>query len=90
MTCLRSSTIRWWQSSKPELAVTLVDNHDTQPLQALEAPVEAWFKPMAYALILLRRKVILMFFTPIFLALLIQIKEVTVTSMKVSLLHVIK
>ncbi|WP_295121084.1 alpha-amylase [uncultured Chitinophaga sp.] len=39
---------------KPELAVTVVDNHDTQPLQALEAPVEAWFKPIAYALILLR------------------------------------
>ncbi|MEO8414775.1 MAG: alpha-amylase [Ginsengibacter sp.] len=39
---------------KPELAVTVVDNHDTQPLQALEAPVEAWFKPLAYALILLR------------------------------------
>ena len=38
----------------PLKAVTLVDNHDTQPLQALEAPVEAWFKPMAYALILLR------------------------------------
>jgi len=37
------------------LAVTLVDNHDTQPLQALEAPVEAWFKPLAYALILLRK-----------------------------------
>ncbi|MDI8752022.1 hypothetical protein MJH54_31455, partial [Salmonella enterica subsp. enterica serovar Montevideo] len=29
-------------------------NHDTQPLQALEAPVEPWFKPLAYALILLR------------------------------------
>lgn len=38
----------------PLLAVTVVDNHDTQPLQALEAPVEAWFKPLAYALILLR------------------------------------
>jgi alpha-amylase len=38
----------------PELAVTVVDNHDTQPLQSLEAPVEAWFKPLAYALILLR------------------------------------
>jgi alpha-amylase len=38
----------------PGLAVTVVDNHDTQPLQALEAPVEAWFKPLAYALILLR------------------------------------
>ena len=39
---------------KPELAVTVVDNHDTQPLQSLEAPVEHWFKPLAYALILLR------------------------------------
>jgi alpha-amylase len=39
---------------KPELAVTITDNHDTEPLQALEAPVEAWFKPLAYALILLR------------------------------------
>jgi alpha-amylase len=38
----------------PLLAVTVVDNHDTQPLQALEAPVEKWFKPHAYALILLR------------------------------------
>ena len=38
----------------PFSAVTLVSNHDTQPLQALESPVEAWFKPLAYALILLR------------------------------------
>jgi len=38
----------------PLHAVTLVANHDTQPLQALEAPVEVWFKPLAYALILLR------------------------------------
>lgn len=29
----------------PLLAVTLVENHDTQPLQALESVVEAWFKP---------------------------------------------
>jgi len=40
--------------SQPDKAVTLVDNHDTQPLQQLEAPVEHWFKPLAYALILLR------------------------------------
>jgi len=39
---------------KPDLAVTVVDNHDTQPLQALEAPVDPWFKGIAYALILLR------------------------------------
>lgn len=42
-------------ATNPELAVTLIDNHDTQPLQALEAPVESWFKPLAYALILLRK-----------------------------------
>jgi alpha-amylase len=40
----------------PDKAVTVVTNHDTQPLQALEAPVENWFKPIAYALILLRDK----------------------------------
>ncbi len=39
----------------PTLAVTLVSNHDTQPLQALESVVESWFKPLAYALILLRK-----------------------------------
>ncbi len=39
----------------PLLAVTLVSNHDSQPLQSLESVVEAWFKPLAYALILLRR-----------------------------------
>lgn len=38
----------------PVHAVTFVDNHDTQPNQALESTVEAWFKPVAYALILLR------------------------------------
>jgi hypothetical protein len=31
-------------------------NHDTQPLQALESVVEPWFKPLAYAFILLRRE----------------------------------
>lgn len=39
----------------PQLAVTVVGTHDTQPLQALESVVEDWFKPLAYALILLRR-----------------------------------
>ena len=32
-----------------------MDNHDTQPCQSLESWVEPWFKPLAYALILLRR-----------------------------------
>ncbi len=40
----------------PDKAVTLTDNHDTQPLQSLEAPVEPWFKPLAYAMILLRQE----------------------------------
>lgn len=42
-------------SADPQHAVSLVDNHDTQPLQDLEAPVDPWFKPLAYALILLRK-----------------------------------
>ena len=41
---------------QPVLAVTLVENHDTQPCQALESPVEDWFKPLAYAFILLRQE----------------------------------
>ncbi|MEW4353731.1 alpha-amylase [Streptococcus pneumoniae] len=40
----------------PESAVTFVDNHDTQRGQALESTVEEWFKPLAYALILLREE----------------------------------
>lgn len=43
-------------AAKPELAVTIADNHDTQPLQTMEAPIEPWFKPHAYALLLLRDK----------------------------------
>ena len=39
---------------QPTLAVTFVENHDSQPLQSLESVVENWFKPLAYALILLR------------------------------------
>jgi alpha-amylase len=35
-------------------AVTLVQNHDTQPGQALATPIQDFFKPLAYALILLR------------------------------------
>ena len=40
----------------PTLAVTFVDNHDSQPGQALESPVDDWFKPAAYALILLQKE----------------------------------
>ena len=38
----------------PGHAVPFVDNHDTQPGQALCSFIPAWFKPHAYALILLR------------------------------------
>ncbi|MFD1416371.1 alpha-amylase [Oceanobacillus jeddahense] len=41
--------------SHPLHAVTFVDNHDTQPDEALESWVEDWFKQIAYALILLRK-----------------------------------
>ena len=41
---------------RPENAVTFVDNHDTQYGQSLQSFVEDWFKPLAYALILLRRE----------------------------------
>lgn len=39
----------------PGYAVTFVDNHDSQPTQTLQSWVEPWFKPLAYALILLRK-----------------------------------
>jgi alpha-amylase len=42
--------------NEPTHAVTFVENHDSQPLQSLASPVEAWFKPLAYALILLRKE----------------------------------
>jgi len=42
--------------SHPSNAVTFVDNHDTQPHEALESWVEDWFKQSAYALILLRQE----------------------------------
>lgn len=39
---------------EPEHAVTFVENHDTQAGRADQKPVEPWFKPIAYAIILLR------------------------------------
>ena len=43
-------------SREPGYAVTFVDNHDTQPGQALQSWIPGWFKPLAYALILLREQ----------------------------------
>ena len=39
---------------EPDSACVFVDNHDTQPGQALESWVQPWFKPLAYAYVLLR------------------------------------
>lgn len=51
-TILDNTLVSW----EPDYAVTFVDNHDTQPGQALESWVSGWFKPLAYALILLRQE----------------------------------
>lgn len=40
--------------NNPLKSVTFVDNHDTQPGQSLQSWIPEWFKPLAYALILLR------------------------------------
>lgn len=42
--------------SNPVQAVTLVENHDSQPGQSLESTVQSWFKPLAYAMILTREQ----------------------------------
>ena len=43
-------------SQRADLSVTFVDNHDTQPNQAMPKWVEKWFKLHAYAFILLRQE----------------------------------
>lgn len=43
-------------SSRPDLAVTFVDNHDTEDGQALQSFILPWFKEHAYSIILLRRE----------------------------------
>lgn len=42
--------------NNPEKAVTFVDNHDTQIGQALQSWIPAWFKEIAYSIILLMRE----------------------------------
>jgi len=51
-------------TQKPEYSITFVENHDTQPLQALESTVDYWFKPHANAIILLRMQGIPCIFYP--------------------------
>jgi alpha-amylase len=43
-------------ATEPVNAVTLVQNHDTQPGQNLPAPIQDFFNPLAYAFILFRRE----------------------------------
>jgi alpha-amylase len=42
-------------NSHPQLAVTFVDNHDSQPGESLESFIEDWSKEIAYGIILLRK-----------------------------------
>jgi alpha-amylase len=49
---------------RSQSAITFVDNHDTQPTQALESFVEYWFKPHANALTVLRQEGIPCVFYP--------------------------
>ncbi|KAF1981494.1 glycoside hydrolase family 13 protein [Aulographum hederae CBS 113979] len=41
-------------SVQPQNAVTVIMNHDTERGQVMETPIEGFFKPLAYCLILLR------------------------------------
>ena len=43
-------------SLHPELTISFVSNHDSQPLQLLEKPIAEWCNPLAYAIILLREQ----------------------------------
>ena len=49
---------------RPELSITFVSNHDSQPLQLLEKPIADWCNPLAYAIILLREQGIPCIFYP--------------------------
>jgi alpha-amylase len=48
----------------PELSISFVSNHDSQPLQLLEKPIAEWCNPIAYAIILLREQGIPCIFYP--------------------------
>lgn len=52
MRCLLDNSL---VENSPLHAVTFVDNHDSQPGSSLASDVQDWFKPLAYALILLMK-----------------------------------
>jgi len=49
---------------RPELSITFISNHDSQPLQLLEKPIADWCNALAYAIILLRQQGIPCIFYP--------------------------
>lgn len=51
-------------SAHPELSISFVSNHDSQPLQLLEKPMADWSNVLAYAIILLREQGIPCVFYP--------------------------
>lgn len=53
---LRTLLDRTLVRDRPTLAVTFVDNHDSQRGSSLESQIEPWFKPLAYGLILLMKE----------------------------------
>lgn len=53
---MRMLFARTLTNERPDNSVTFVDNHDTQPGQSLESFIPSWFKPIAYAMILLRKE----------------------------------
>lgn len=53
LTTLLDNTVIQYDS---RLAVTFVDNHDSQRGSSLESTIDDWFKPLAYGLILLMKE----------------------------------
>ena len=58
----------------PDHVMTFVDNHDSQLGQSLESWVDDWFKPLAYALILLRKSDTLVCFMVIIMVVAVKIR----------------
>lgn len=75
---------------KPVFSVSFVENHDTQKLQALESAVKDWFKPLAYAIILLSEDAYPCIFYPDLFGAeytdIVDSKEVKITMPKIELL----
>ena len=69
VSCNENFDLRWLfygtlVSFRPDKAITFVDNHDTQPGESFNSYVRDWFRPQAYAIILLRKEGIPCVFYP--------------------------